>query len=82
MSIEHKLKTVKTDTRQMTLIFRVDKVEHRIIQMVAKTWGLSMAEMTRRCIRLCIAQIKDKPMLERIKVIKNLYIGDLTKDDN
>ena len=82
MSIEHKLKTVKTDTRQMTLIFRVDKVEHRIIQMVAKTWGLSMAEMTRRCIRLCIAQIKDKPMLERIKVIKNLYIGDITKDDN
>ncbi len=81
MSIEHKLKTVKTDTRQMTLIFRVDKVEHRIIQMVAKTWGLSMAEMTRRCIRLCIAQIKDKPMLERIKVIKNLYIGDITKDD-
>ena len=82
MSIEHKLKTVKTDTRQMTLIFRVDKVEHRIIQMVAKTWGLRMAEMTRRCIRLCIAQIKDKPMLERIKVIKNLYIGDITKDDN
>ena len=82
MSIEHKLKTVKTDTRQMTLILRVDKVEHRIIQMVAKTWGLSMAEMTRRCIRLCIAQIKDKPMLERIKVIKNLYIGDITKDDN
>ena len=81
MSIEHKLKTVKTDTRQMTLIFRVDKVEHRIIQMVAKTWGLSMAEMTRRCIRLCIAQIKDKPMSERIKVIKNLYIGDITKDD-
>ena len=81
MSIEHKLKTVKTDTRQMTLIFRVDKVEHRIIQMVAKTWGLSMAEMTRRCIRLRIAKIKDKPMLERIKVIKNLYIGDIT-DDN
>ena len=65
-TIEDKLSEFKTNTNDWLIQFYVDKSIAKAMNIIASHYSIPRAEYVRRCISLCIAQIRDEKLLNKL----------------
>ena len=70
MTIKRQLENHSTHTSQHLLQIRITKLQFKILQVVARAWGISVAELVRRSCNIVLAQLKDRAILTKIQALK------------